>query len=143
MNKKKVRLNYQDLLDVHLLGIASYEKDYRLIWHISNALGLTFTRTANLKLYNPKTNTDQEFINYRYRDEDRYLTYRFLSNRSGEGFLLGELKNIDYLILVEGEVDEGFISNLRTSLTNLENVQGVFTIKPGDLKNWQRLVSAF
>ena len=142
MKSKKVRLNDKSPIDFYLLGISSFEKDYRLIWNINNELGVEFSRTDNLKLYNPKTTIEQEFIRYTYRDEDRYISYRFLSNRSGEGFLLDELKNIDYLILIDGQVNDSFIRNLRSLLSELENVQGVFTIHPGDLKNKQRLITA-
>ncbi len=140
MNKKKVRLDYTDHFDFYLLGISSFEKDYRLIWNMNNALGFQFSRTANHQAYSKKEDTEQGFACYLYKDEDSYLQYRFVANKGEEGYLIDELKNIDFFLLIQGDDGIPDISDIRHKVSSIENVQAVFVIDPGNLKNRQRLI---
>ena len=99
-----------------LLGLASDEKDYRLCWLINNELSTEFERIDNLELYLKKTDTSQIFSIYQYDDEDSLLTYRIIKNISENGYFLDKVKNLDYLIHIQGEIlpDEisGFIKKI-------------------------------
>jgi len=139
VNKKKIRLTYDENFDFYILGISSFDKDYRLIWNINNSLGFQLVRTDNHVAFDKKAKTELDFPSYIYKDEDRYVRYRFIANKSDDMFLLDELRNIDYILLIQGEVDQSFVSSLRKDLSGVENVQAVFLIDPGKLKNKQRL----
>lgn len=139
VNKKKIRLDYNEAPDFFILGISSFEKDYRLIWSLNNAMGFQFARTDDHQAFNKKVNAEIGFPSYIFRDDDRYIQYRFIANKSEDGILLDELKNIDFILLIQGEVDQNFIDAFRKNLTGIENVQAVFRITPGQLKNVQRL----
>ena len=140
MSKKRIKLDDTDTFDFFLLGISSFEKDYRLIWNMNNTLGYQFFRTGNHQAYNKKEGTEQGFACYLYKDEDRHLQYRFVANKSEEGYLLEELKNIDFFLLVTGDIGKAGVTSLRNGISALENVQAVFLIDPESLKNRQRLI---
>ncbi len=139
MNKKKIKLDFTENFDFYLLGISSFEKDYRLVWNINNHLGLQLSRTDNHQAYNKKAGTEQGFLTYKYIEENTFVSYHLIANKSDEGYLLEELKNIDFFLLIQGEADEDLASRLRREISSIENVQAVFQIEPETLKNRQRL----
>lgn len=61
MNKKKIRLTYDENPDFYILGISSFDKDYRLIWNVNNSLGFQFVRTDNHVAFDKKKNTELDF----------------------------------------------------------------------------------
>lgn len=140
MTVKKHRLQYTEKYDFLLLGISSAENDYRLIWNINQHLGLAFVKTDNHKVMGKDGKKEYEFSNYRYEDEDTFLNYRFIANKSDEGPLIDELKNIDYLLVVQGDYTASFTKDLVSGLKNIEHVNGVFRIDPESLKYPEKLL---
>ncbi len=140
MNSKKVRLDYSENYEFCLLGISSFEKDYRLIWNINNLLNFQFYRTSNHQVFNRKSETEQGFSSFSYKDEDRFLQYTFIANKSEEVYLIEELRNIDYFLIIRGETGDNLLTCLKNDLSGIENVQAVFVIDPSNLKNRARLI---
>lgn len=139
--KKKVQLNYNEGLDFSILGIVSFDKDYRFIWNINETLGTNFTRVEDHIAIHKKTKTEQSFSNYIYEDNNSYIQYRILMNKGHSGYLLDSLKNIDFLLLIKGEEHERELSLLKNKIQKIENVQAVFKLDPEDLKNPERLLT--
>lgn len=81
-----------------------------------------------------------EFALYLYDDEDTFYLYHLISNKCEEGRLLEELKNIDFLMMLQGDFTEAFSSGFQKSLKNIESIHGVFRIDPASLKNREYLV---
>lgn len=138
--KKKITLKYEEDFEHLLFGISSSEKDYRLIWLINEKLGMTFSKTASHTLLSTKEGKVQEFSSFIFRDDIRSLSYRIISNRSEEGLLAEELKNIDFFLIISGEYDEGFPSLIRNRFAGVEHIQAVITIPLSGLKSRERLI---
>ena len=51
MPKKIHKLNETESYDFGLIGIASPENDYRIIWTINNAMGFNFIRQDDLEIW--------------------------------------------------------------------------------------------
>ncbi len=140
MALRRHKLEYKENFDFLLFGLSSHENDYRLVWKINQDFSLKLERGENHKLISKKTGQEIEFALYSYDDEDTFYLYYLIANRSDQGILLEELKNIDYLILIQGECTEAFANSFRNRLKKVENVQGVFKIDPASLKNRENLV---
>jgi hypothetical protein len=138
--QKKHKLEYTEKFDFLLLGLVSTENDYRLIWTINNALNFAFEKTDNHVVLGKDDKAELEFSYYTFDNEDTFLYYRLLSNRTESGILMEELKNIDYLLIIQGDISESYIKGLISDLKNVEQIQGVFRISPGSLKNRERLI---
>ncbi len=113
-----------------LLGISSDEPDYKLSWLINNHLRMSFVKTDNLQLFYKKLNVKQEFSIFYFEDENAVLVYRLISNRSDTGYFLSDLKNIDYILHIQGDLINDDISVL---VANLNSIDAVRLCVPVDL----------
>ena len=116
VSPKKHKLSVAIEEDYCLLGIASDEPDYKLCWLINQQMDTSFARVDNLVVYNSKLNEQQEVALFVYHDENKMVTYRLIGNRLSTGYFLSDLKNIDYVLHIQGdfvtnEIDE-FISRV-------------------------------
>ena len=123
-----------------MLGIVSYELDYRLSWEINKELMMDFVRIDDHCVRHKRSGQDQYFTCFVYDDENTYLHYKLLSNRSDKGYLLEELKNIDYIVVVTGEYHSTLSTELRKKLLALESVQSCFILETGNIKNFQKVL---
>jgi hypothetical protein len=137
---RRHKLEYKENFDFLLFGLSSHENDYRLVWKINQAFSFNFERGKSHKIISKKTSREIEFSIYSYDDEDTFYLYHFIANKSDEGVLLEELKNIDYLFMIQGEFTEAFSNGIQNRLKKIESVQGVFKIDPSSLKNRENLV---
>jgi len=133
--KKIVKLQMGETNSFTLIGISSHENDYRLVWAMNNAFSFQFTRIDNLMIFNQKLNTDLEFSRFIFTDEDKYLTYHLISNRCPDGFLFPEIKNLDYLLQITGELDSKNLAIIFKELKKVSIVSATFMIDPKQLKD--------
>jgi hypothetical protein len=132
--KQTLKLKVGKDIPYQLIGISCHENDYRLVWAINNALKMEFVRMDNLVVHNPRLKMDLEFSRYSYQDEDRYFTYRLISNRCPDGFLFQEIKNFDFLMQIVGEMPYAEIQTFSRKLKNVEIISATFILQPLKLK---------
>lgn len=123
-----------------LLGISSHENDYRLSWGINENLGFRLMKTNNYTSYNARLKQDQEFSTYSFAEDENENGYRLISNRCENGFLLEELKNIDFLLLIDTRDTSFDVKELITRMRSVPFIFAVFHIDVNSLKNKKRLV---
>ena len=141
MGKKDVhKLSPEPGQSLVLLGISSHENDYRLSWGINENLGFKLVKTENHISFNQRLNLNQEFSTYSYRANENSNTYRLIANRCDNGFLLEELKNIDFLVLIEPSDPLFNAKELITNLRTVPFVFAVFNIEINTLKSRKRLI---
>lgn len=126
------RLRVESGIDFILLGISSHEHDYRLVWAINQA-GFRFAKIASLVI-SGKLNDSLEFSRFLYSDEEKHLTYKLISNRQGEGILFTEIKNLDYVMQITGELSSAELKEVETRLKTAGLISGVYRIDPTILK---------
>ncbi len=130
MVKKKVhKLTFNVENDYKLIGIASHENDYRLTWAINKALGVTLIRKEDLKLVHPKHKIEVNYSIFNYNDENNYVNYNLISNKSEKGFLLPEIKNIDFVLKVSGDPEIDFLNNILVSLKKIDIIITAYIIE--------------
>jgi hypothetical protein len=140
VNKKKLKLNYTQEYNFLLFGISATEKDYRLIWSLNNNLNLFLAKTEDHQAYHKKAEGDQFFSCFLYMDKKSMLEYKIISNKSENGILINELKNIDYFFILKGEYPDVYPKLLKQKISLIENIQAVFLIDPEILRNKERLI---
>lgn len=138
VKKHKLELAIEE--DFCLLGLVSDEADYKLSWMINRSLAMNFEKEDDLQLFHPKLKEEQIFSLFSYYDDTAMITFRIIKNRAENGYYLDELKHIDYLIHIQGEIDAARISGFMHSVSALEPVR---LCVPSDLtriKNKERLL---
>jgi hypothetical protein len=133
--KKIVKLQISEINSYALIGISSHENDYRLVWSMNNTFSFQFSRIENLVIFSQKLNSDLEFSRFIYLDEEKYLTYHLISNRCPDGFLFPEIKNLDYLMQITGEMDSKYLATILKELKKVGIISATFMIDPKQLKD--------
>ncbi len=118
MAKKKLQVTYD--YDFTLLALNANVKPYRLAWSINKELKLNLSKSDNVEI-DFKSGGELNIVNY--IDVGEYRTIRLLRNRAEESeeqfdaFLIPELKNFDYFLLLENESstfdENAFISKIK------------------------------
>jgi hypothetical protein len=124
-----------------LIGISSYDNDYRVCWDINNTLGTDLQRTGNFTLFNTKLNTDLVFSLFRYEDDTKCLTYKLISNKAAEGVLVEEWKKIDFLLKISGEITKQEKESLFKKLKDSSLIQTAIVLEPQKQKTAQIIAS--
>lgn len=137
MRKKVHKLTVHESGTYRLLGISSHENDYRLSWAINRQLGLDFRKTESLPVFNKtEDNPEQlEFSIFQYITPDGVLKMNLISNRCPNGFLIREMKNIDYFLQVFGDDTKSFIDTISKNLKSIDIVSTVFEVPRNKLNS--------
>ena len=140
MTKKSHKLIVEDDFHFFLVGISSHENDYRLSWAINTHLKMALKRADNLQIHNPRIKQDQEFSLYQFTDLETVLHYNLIANRCDNGFLLEEMKNIDYVLKITGDASKNFPEQLVNKLKKIDIITTAFEIDPSELKSRKKLL---
>ncbi|MCX6286934.1 MAG: IPExxxVDY family protein [Bacteroidetes bacterium] len=110
-----------------LAGVSCHLKDYRLSFLLNQNLHTGFRKmddlTGNLSLYF-------------YLDEECRNSYYLICNRSEEKVLFPELKQTDFVMLVEGPFKKTQLDRLLKTIRAIPNVLTAFEIQVSSLKNF-------
>ena len=101
---------------------------------------MNFEKQEELQLFHRKLQDVQAFSLFTCYDEDAMITFRIIKNRTENGYYLDELKNIDYLIHIQGEINTLRISNFMLSVGALEPVRMCVPTDLSRIKNKERLI---
>lgn len=125
--------------DFCLLGVVSDEPDYRLCWMINRQLEMGFEKTDDLLLLHRKYKEEQQFSLFVYKDEEAMVTYRVIKNKADIGHFLDDLKNLDYLIHIQGEIYSGPLSSFIQEVNAIEAIRMCIPVNLQKIKNKERL----
>ena len=125
--------------DFCLLGVVSEQPDYKLCLLINRALGFDLRKQDDLILFHKKLEKDQDFSIFEYYDDKSLLTYRVIRNRAEEGFFLDELKNLDYLVHIQGDVTEENVSSFFLNTAAIPDVRMCVPVDLARIRYKERL----
>jgi len=137
---KKHKLDLAIDEDFCLLGLVSDETDYKLCWIINQSLHMNFEKQEDLELFHPRLQEEQMFSLFSYHDDEAMINYRIIKNRTENGYYLDELKNIDYLIHIQGEINTSRINGFMNSVSTLEPVRMCMPSDLTRIRNKERLL---
>jgi hypothetical protein len=101
---------------------------------------MNFEKQDDLSLFHKKMGEDQEFSHFRFEDEEAMITFRIIKNRTDNGYYLEELKNLDYLIHIQGEINAPKISDFMLSIGGLDPVRMCVPCDLSRIRNHDRLL---
>jgi len=132
--KKALKLKIENKINFKVIGISSHENDYRIVWAINEKLGMQFQKMDNLMVHNTKLKEDLEFSRYFFDDEERYLKYYLISNRCADGFLFPEVKNLDFVLQIVGELTGTELKTIEKKIKSVEVVSTAFILQSEKIK---------
>ena len=148
-----------------LIGISSHEKDYRICWALNKKLGIDLVKQNSLEIKGKKQTTPSYFSFFLFEKEEDFLEYSVIANfsenkalasnnntlfakedkttdhhHSENELLLPEQKQMNYFLIIRGEVDDGEADELVRKIKELEMVQTAIRIDVTQLKSKQNLI---
>lgn len=150
--------------DFSLLAISSSETDYQLCIHVNRLLNIELSRCAPIELRNKNMKSPLSFSCFMYEEEEEEENrYILLANRSMnnvsvigktsglslfddesaqdmKGFLIPELLQADYLLLLQTNNHSAIATDILTKLKKLNFVQTVQNINPETLQSKTNLI---
>lgn len=138
MNKTYLKLSLD--FDFILIAITSATKDYTLCHKINKVLSYNFERVEDHQVYADIGDNFRSFSKFFYFVEQGEIEFHLLSNRSEDGFLIPEMKKVDYFIIIRQYIDNEDLNFLLNGLNKLPNIQVAALIDPLKLKSKENLV---
>ena len=114
-----------------LVGISCHLRDYQLTYLLNEKLDLGFIK-------------EEDFQGYSFfycRDENFFNSYYLLGNRGQESVLLPEMKQTDYLLLIEGPFKKIQKDRLLKNIQSLDSVLTSFEVKIDLIRNFETMLN--
>ncbi len=137
---KTKKLKYSPDYKLSIIGIISAEDDYRLSWLINKLTGIELSKGKNLEIQNDKFSDFQTFSVFKSYIEDSGNIIKFISNKCSFGFLVEELKNMDYFLVISGNNRDHLEDKIIQELRPCPEISGVFKISIETLKSKEKLL---
>lgn len=114
--------------DSQFIGISSHQSDYKLSWAINKSLSINLTHSENDVEILTK-GQKQNFSKFFYEDTDSLILYSLISNIGREGYLIPQMKNIDFVLKISGDVSDRILAELIPKLNRIEFVHLAFKLE--------------
>ena len=139
---KKQRLLVDFEFDFDVFGIVSTYKDYKLAWNINNSLHVSLQKENDITI----KFVDSELVvsHFKYNTESSEL--QLLRNKSyelsgGENqYLIPEMAQIDYFVLVQGEIYGYTESEMQSNLKKTDGIEFVMKLDVEKLKSRENFI---
>jgi len=135
----KLVLDFDFDFDFYLFGISSHVSNYRLAWGINKMFEIDLERADDIEL-SFDLQKNGSFSLYRFHDTDSYMTFHLLSNRCENGYLIPELKQIDFFIQYWGSMSRDEFSSFKHELRKIPSVLASIHIDPKELRSRNNLL---
>ena len=140
---KKAKLLVEPTFDFELLGIVSPIRDYRMAWLVNKELELNLVKADDLELEflsAEKLEISQYFLSLPH-GFIQLLKNKALNSSQQFAYLIPELKNLDYFLLVQDETEQLDLSSFMEKLSQNSLVQSIVRIDISKLKSKENLLT--
>ena len=136
----KLTLKYEPDLDFILVAITAPLKDYRFCYKLNKQLNIQFDRIEELTLQFYSEEYQVQFTRYHYYLPQSETDYYLLANKGTEGFLIPEMNNVDFFILIRNYIDNESLEQLIAGINKIPEVQVAVEVDPKKLKSKENLI---
>jgi hypothetical protein len=133
-------LSFELDLDFILIAITSQLRDYRLCYHINKELYIDFRKVADYCLSLFAGSEPLQFSQYFFKIEASETEFYLIANQSTAGYLIPEMSNINYFLLVKNHFDQEDLDDMLMRLNRIENIESVMQVNPLHLKSNENLL---
>ena len=138
MVKKKGTLSGNYVNEYAIIGIACHLKYYRVAHFMNKISNFNFTRYDDLMVYQKNNDNPLGFPFYYFNDIESYTTFHLIANRSLDGIMVNEWKQMDYLLITFGATQNINMKSIMKQIRKIPSMLAVsempLTKKP-DIEN--------
>ena len=136
----RTTLKYELDLDFVLIAITAPLKDYRLCFKINKGLHIELNRVDDLELAFKADAEPCYFSRYSFTESNTEVEFNFLANKGTEGFLIPEMKKVDYFLLIHNYIDHDDLKEVIAGLNRIPEVAVAAEVDPKKLKSKENLI---
>lgn len=140
---KKTKLFVEPTYDFELLGLVSPVKDYKMAWLINRDLDLDLVKSEDIEI---------EFVSSARLEISQYLLslphgfIQLLKNKALNtsqqlAYLIPELRNLDYFLLVQDQTQQISITTFVENLSQNPFIQSVVRLDISKIKSKENLLT--
>ncbi len=136
----KTTLKFELDLDFVLVAITAQLKDYMFCFKINKQLGTDFSKITDLEML---FSNDEElfyFSRYFYLTPETETEYYIIANKGTEGFLVPEMKTVDFFLLIRNYIDKEDLKRIVSGLNKIPEVLVAAEVDPKKLKSKENLI---
>jgi hypothetical protein len=140
---KKTKLLVEPDFDFELLGLVSPVKDYKMAWLINRDLNLDLVRSEDVKIEfvsSPKLEISQFFLSLPH-GFIQLLKNKALNTSQQLAYLIPELRNLDYFLLVQDQTQQLSIATFMDHLGKNPLIQSVVKLDVSKIKSKDNLLT--
>ncbi|MCK9254299.1 MAG: IPExxxVDY family protein [Bacteroidales bacterium] len=138
MKTKKIK--YEAEYNFNLIGISSLEDDYRLSWKLSKIFKAEFIKQEDVKIRDNRYSEFQVFVSYLCKPANSSLKLRLIVNKTNIGYIVDELKNIDYFLQVYDNQNQDYLNKIISEIKTINSVFAVFNLDLSKIKSKEKLL---
>ena len=136
MNRKTLKFEID--LDFVLVAITTSLRDYRLCYHINKRLNFNFTKSSDLEII--KEGMPVYFSLYQFHWEASDTDFYFIANKGSDGYLIPEMRKVDYFIMIRNYIADDELEKLVTDLNKIQEIVAAVKIDPKKIKSRENLL---
>jgi thioredoxin-related protein len=136
LNRKTLKFEID--LDFVLVAITTSLRDYRLCYHINKRLNFNFTKSSDLEII--KEGMPVYFSLYQFHWEASDTDFYFIANKGSDGYLIPEMRKVDYFIMIRNYIADDELEKLVTDLNKIQEIVAAVKIDPKKIKSRENLL---
>lgn len=140
---KKTKLFVEPIFDFELLGLVSPVKDYKMAWLINRELDLNLIKSDDIQiefLSAPQLEISQYLLSLPH-GFIQLLKNKALNTSQQLAYLIPELRNLDYFLLVQDQTQQTNISTFMDQLAKNPYIQSVVRLDISKIKSKENLLT--
>ena len=138
MNRKTLKFEID--LDFVLIAITTSLRDYRICHYINKYLNFGFTKTADLEVDIIQAGRPVYFSLYKYHWESSETDFYFIANKGSDGYLVPEMRKVDYFIMIRNYIADDELDKMITDLNKIQEIVAAVKIDPKKIKSRENLL---
>lgn len=136
----KTTLKFELDLDFVLVAITAQLKDYMFCYKINKQLGSNFSKITDLEMLFGNDDDLFYFSRYFYLVPESETEFYILANKGSEGFLIPEMKKVDFFLLIRNYIDKDELRGIISSINKIPEVLVAAEVDPKKLKSKENLI---
>lgn len=134
----RLTLKYELDLDFVLIAITSQLKDYMLCFKLNRQLNINLYKIDELVI---ESNSNEIFFSrYQYQIPESETDVYLLANKGDQGYLIPEMKRVDYFILIRNYISEEEVEQMIDGINKLPEILAAIEVDPRKLKSKENLI---
>lgn len=134
-------LTYEPELDFALVAITSLLEAHVLCFKLNRQLNISLCRIDELGISFRKGDIGSlHFDRYFYQNSSVETAFYLLVNRGAGGFLVPEMENVDFFLLIQNGIDEEDLKVNISTINQITEVLAVIQVDPKKVKSRENLI---